>query len=276
MKNNHQHTLLAAALVSALAAATTAQAADATAATTPATTAPAASNDDAWKFGVTVPLWAPEINGNVTTLGRVTDVNVNFSELKSHLDSSVSLSLNAQKDKFGLFGNVGYMKFTGGGGDPLGGHTDWMLRFAVANAGLSYQLIRTETEHPFILTGTAGTRFWYTSTDIYHRDSTNTRDFHKYNNLNLFDAVIGLRATQYITQKLHVDVAGDYGGFNCSHDVDTTWSASGMLTYDFTMWFSLSGGYQALGLKESDGTGASKNGVNITFSGIAAALAFKF
>jgi hypothetical protein len=34
---------------------------------------------DAWQFGVTVPLWAPQINGNVTVQGRQQDVNVNFT-----------------------------------------------------------------------------------------------------------------------------------------------------------------------------------------------------
>ncbi len=241
----------------------------------PAMAPVAATDADAWRFGVTVPLWAPQINGSATLMGRHSDVNVNFSQLQDHLDASFSLALNAQKGRFGMFGNVGYMKFSGGFGDELGGHTDWELKFLVANAGASYLLVKTENEHPFILTGTAGVRFWYTSTDLGHHDSENTRDFHGYHNENIFDPVLGLRASQFITRKLHLDVAADGGGFNLSHETDWTWSASGMLTYDFCKNFSLSAGYQALALNESTG-GNSANGVNLIFSGVAGALTFKF
>jgi hypothetical protein len=283
MKTNHQQNLLAAALTCALAATVTtaAQADDTVAVPTPPPAtdpalAPVATGVDGWKFGVTVPIWAPQINGTATLKGRQTDVNVNFNQLREHLDASFSLALNAQKDKFGLFANVGYMKFSGGSGDALGGHTDWMLKFAVANAGASYLLVKTENEHPFLLTGTAGVRFWYFSETIDHHDASNTRDFQGYGNQNLFDPVLGLRATQYITQKLHLDVAGDGGGFNLSHDTDWTWSASAMLTYDFAKWFSASVGYQALALNESEGSGTSKKGVDLIFSGVAGALTFKF
>ncbi|HTL72120.1 MAG TPA: hypothetical protein VL863_02360 [bacterium] len=281
----HQQNLLATALTCALAATVTSARADDTVAmpadtstNTPAATAEMtpAADPNAWKFGVTLPLWAPQINGSATVKGRHSDVNVNFSELQDHLDASFSLALAAQKGKFGLFGNVGYMKFDGGFSDALGGHTDWTLKFLVANAGGSYQLIKTENEHPFILTGTAGVRFWYTSTDLGHRDALNTRDFHGYGNQTLFDPVLGLRASQYLTQKLHLDVAADGGGFNISHDTDWTWSASGMVTYDFAKWFSASVGYQALALNESNGSGTGKNGVNLIFSGVAGALTFKF
>lgn len=283
MKTIRNQNLLAAAFTCALAAtaATTARADDmaTTPATTPITTAelaPATTDPDAWKFGVTLPIWAPQINGTATLMGRQTDVNVNFSQLRSHLDASFSLALNAQKGRFGMFGNVGYMKFSGSTGDALGGHTDWGLKFVVANAGASYLLLKTENEHPFLLTGTAGVRFWYLSTDLDHRDAANVRDFHGYGNQNLFDPVLGLRASQYLTKKLHIDVAADGGGFNLSHDTDWTWSASGMLTYDFAKWFSASAGYQALALNESEGSGASKKGVDLIFSGVAGALTFKF
>jgi hypothetical protein len=249
--------------------------ADSTSASSPAM-APGAADADAWQFGVTLPLWAPEINGNVTLRGRQMDANVNYSELKDHLDASFALALSAQKGKFGLFGNVGYMKFDGGMGDAIGGHSDWMLKFLVANAGMSYQLVKTESEHPFFLAATAGVRFWYTSTDLEHHDFNGKRDFHGYDNMNLFDPVLGLRASQYFTKKLHLDVAGDGGGFNLSHDTDWTWSASAMLTYDFAKWFSLSAGYQALAVDESTGSGKSEKGLNLIFSGAAAAATFKF
>ena len=94
--------------------------------------------------------------------------------------------------------------------------------------------------------------------------------------MDLAQPVIGVRATQYLTSKLHLDIAGDGGGFDVNNSTDWTWSTSGMLSYDFTKWFTLSAGYQALAIDESNGTGASQKGVNLVFQGVAAALTFKF
>lgn len=284
MKTNQSH-LVAAALTCALASTITAARAD-DAMSVPTPTSPEvappvpaltpAEDPNPWQFGVTVPLWAPAIDGTVTARGRQVDANVSFSELKDHLDASFSLAANVQKGKFGMFGNVGYMKFDGSRGDSIGGHTDWTLKFLVANSGLSYQLLKTDWERTFLLTGTVGVRFWYVSTDLDHHDGFGTRDFHGYNNMNLFDPVIGLRATQYLTKKLHLDVAGDGGGFNISYDTDWTWSVSGMLSYDFCKNFTLSAGYQALSLDVSNGSGSNKNGVNLIFNGVAIGATFKF
>ncbi len=249
---------------------------DMTAATTPMPAPIAAVGEDPWQFGVTVPLWAPQINGNVTVLGHQQNVDVSFNELRDHLDASFALGLNAQKGKFGMFGNVGYMKFSGGFNDKLGGNFSADLKFVVANGGVSYLLVQTGEKHPFTLAATAGLRYWYASTDLDHHDAFGHRDFHGYINWNVWDPVIGLQASQSITKKLHLDVAGDGGGFNINNDTDWTWSASGMLTYDFCKHFTLSAGYEAVALDESKGSGSSKNGVNLIFNGALVNLTFKF
>ncbi len=282
MKINRTQNLLAAAFTCALASVTVARA-DGTTATPTATTAPAMAapatmaDPDAWNFEMTLPLWAPQVNGNATVRGRTADVNVNFSELKSHLDNVLSLAAEAHKGKWGFFGDVGYMKFSGGFFDRLGGHTEAQLKFLIANGGVSYELVKTENEHPFILEGTAGVRYWYAATELSHRDASNTRDFSGGNTLNIVDPVLGLRASQYITSKLHLDVAGDGGGFDVNHSRDWTWSAEAMLAYDFTKWFTLSAGYSAVALDESNcSSGTSEKGLNLIFSGIEADLSFKF
>src|SRR5882757_7651782 len=236
MKTTHIQSLIATALVGALASVVTTARADDTVATpvatptaapiaSPAMDSTAATDADSWLFGVTVPLWAPQINGNATVKGHTADVNVNFSELKDHLDASFSLALNAQKGKFGVFGNFGYMKFSGGFNDRFGGNVSAQLKFVLANAGVSYQLVKTESEHPFILAGTVGVRYWYADTTLTHTDFNGNRDWRGGNVYDIYDPVIGLRFSQFITQKLHLDIAGDGGGFNLNNDTDWTWSA---------------------------------------------------
>lgn len=275
----HTQNLLAAAFACALASTVTARADDAaiTSTTAPAMAPATKPNPDAWDFEMTLPLWAPQVNGNATVRGRTADVNVNFSELKSHLDNVLSLAAEAHQGKFGIFGDVGYMKFSGGFFDRLGGHTQAQLKFMIANGGLSYEIFKTENEHPFILEGTAGVRYWYAATELSHRDATDTRDFSGGNTLNIVDPVLGLRASQFITSKLHLDVQGDGGGFDLNHSTDWTWSAQAVLAYDFTKWFTLSAGYSAVALDESNGgSGTSEKGLNLIFSGIEADLTFKF
>ena len=279
MKTTSPQNLIAAALTCALAATAATARADDTAASSAATMAPASANADDWKFAATLPLWAVAINGNATVRGQQANVNVNNAELRDKLDCSVGLALQAQKGKFGIFGNFGYMKFSGGMPEPKGGQLDASLKFLMANAGVSYLLLKTGEEHPFMLAATAGVRYWYVATDLTYRDGTGTFVYNGGNSMDVIDPVLGLRASQYLTKKLHLDVSGDGGGFNINHSTDWTWSVAGMVSYDFTQWFTLSAGYQAVALDESTGSGTGKNGekgVNLIFSGFAAGLTFKF
>ena len=261
--------LLVPIVTCALALVPTARAQDATA-TTPATTpmaAQAAAPEEApWRVGVIVPLWAPQVNGNVTVLGHQENVDISFNTLREHLDASFALGLDVGKGKFDVYGDVGYMKFSAGGGDASAD-----LKFIIADGGLSYVLVNTGEEHPFILAGTAGVRYWYTDTSIRLGGDFNGGQIRR-----LADPVIGLRASQYLTRKLHLDFSGDFGGFDINNDTDWTWSAAGVVTYDFAKWFSLSAGYKALALDESKGSGDSKKGIDFIFNGVLVLAQFKF
>ena len=238
-------------------------------------------DEDAWLFGVTIPLWAPKIDGNVTLLGHKENVNVSFNQLREHLDASFSLAVDARKGKFDLFGDVGYMRFSADQKFP-DGHVKATvgLKFLVSDAGVGYTLVKTESEHPFILEGTAGVRYWYASLPVtFKDDNTGTNLLSGSKTWNIVDPVIGLRASQYLTSKLHLDLAGDGGGFNLNNSTDWTWSATGVLTYDFCKYFSLSAGYKALALDESKGSGVGrggKEGADLVFQGALVALNFSF
>ncbi|HXI71370.1 MAG TPA: hypothetical protein VNN22_13520 [Verrucomicrobiae bacterium] len=288
MKTKHQQNLLATALIGALASVITTARADDTG-TTPASIPTAAEvasptmaptdtmDEEPWQFGVIVPLWAPQINGNATIRGVQRDVDISFDQLKDHLDASFALGLQAQKGKFGIFGDVGYMKFSGDVKARTGAKANFGLEFVLADAGISYVLVKTISDCPFTLQGTLGLRYWYTRTTLLIKDSGGNVLLNGSNYQNLEDPVIGLRASQYFTKKFHLDLAGDIGGFGMSDSQATLdWSATGMATYDFVKWFSLSAGYKAVGLDASKGSGEHKNGVNVIFNGALIAATFKF
>ena len=226
------------------------------------------TDTDAWKFGVTVPAFFPGINGDVKVHGHQENTDVNNAQLRNHLDSSVGIALKASWNKYGLYTDVGYMKFSGNPSPER----NYSLKFVVGNVGASYLLYKQGDELPFILTGTAGIRYWYTASSIDLFDRNGIKIFNGGNDRGIVQPDIGLRATQYIIQKLHVDVAGDIGGFGCNNNVDQTWGASAYLSYDFTKWFTLSAGFKALSINEQD----SVNSITETFYGFAAAATFTF
>lgn len=282
MKNKTTSAMRLLLAAAALAGATSlAKAQDNTATTTmtpansPMTAPDATPAEDKWQFGVSVPLWAPQINGDATIRGHQQNVDVSFSQLKDHLDASFALGLNANKGKFGMFGNVGYMKFSGGNASK-----NDELKFLIMNGGVSYLLFKTGTEHPFVLAGTAGIRYFYVENSLGVAPGVlppPLRDgFTGSKTWDVVDPVIGLRGSQYLTRKFHLDFSGDGGGFDLNNDTDWTWSATGVLAYDFAKWFTLSAGYSALALDESNGSGRSKNGVDLIFNGVVANLTFKF
>jgi hypothetical protein len=263
--------------------ATNAPAADASITTAPAISSSStdslkpAMDENAWKFGLTVPLWAPQIDGNVTVRGHQENVNVSFNTLRDHLDAVFSTAFEAHKGKFSVYGDVGYMKFSVSQ-SFADGHVKSSagLKFLYSDLAGGYQLIKTESEHPFILEGTAGVRYWYASMPVRFKDDLGNTLFSGSKTWNLVDPVLGFRGSQYFTQKFHLDFQGDGGGFNISHNTDWTWSARAELSYDFAKWFSLSAGYQALALDESENKTNGKNGLNLIFNGVLVELNFRF
>jgi hypothetical protein len=285
----NQH-LIAAVLIGALASeSAVARADDAVAtpstasATTPATDASSADtlkpamDEDAWQFGLGIPLWAPQINGNSTIRGNQRNVNVSYKTLRQHLDAVFSMAVEARKGKFDFYGDVGYMKFSFDD-FSLGGQANaWTgLKFLVADAGMGYLLVKTDSEHPLLLEATAGVRYWYVSDDLTLTYPIGNAFLRGSKTWNVVDPVLGFRGSQFFTRKFHLDFAADGGGFDINHNTDWTWSATGVLTYDFARWFSLSAGYKAVALDESENKTNGKNGVNFIFHGALVAATFNF
>jgi hypothetical protein len=267
--------------------ATNAPAADASTTTAPATSSSSADSlkpamdENAWRFGLTLPLWASGIDGNVTVAGHQQTVNVGFSTLKDHLDAVFSMAAEAHKGKFSIYGDVGYMKFSVSsshvGPDGHVHVNSWAgLKFLYSDLAGGYQLIKTESEHPFILEGTVGVRYWYASMPITISGPLGNTLFAGSQTWNLVDPVLGFRGSQYFTQKFHLDFQGDGGGFNISHNTDWTWMANVALSYDFAKWFTLSAGYQAMALDESENKAKGATGVNLIFNGVLMELNIRF
>ena len=235
-----------------------------------------ATGDD-WRFGLTAPLWFPQINGDATVRGNQRNVNITYSTLREHLDTVFALALEAHKDKFSIYGDVGYMKFSAGANGPKGVvNSSLGLKFLYSDLVGGYQLVHTGTDRPFILEGTLGVRYWYASLPLTVSDPFGNTVQAYANTWNIVDPVLGFRGQQYFTKKFHLDFQGDGGGFDLNHSSDWTWAANATLSYDFARWFTLSAGYQALALDESENKANGANGVNFIFHGVLVELNFFF
>lgn len=233
--------------------------------------------EDPWRFSATLPVWAPGIDGDVTVRGQTADLSVGFDDLKDHLDAALSLGFEVRKERFGFYGGFGYMKFSGDASGRRGSDADAELKFLVAEGGIAYRLTKVGDTHPFILEAIAGVRYWYVKTELKITGPGGGILLDNDSSHNLLDPIIGLRGSQYLAEKWHLDFQADIGGFGISNDSsDLDWSAAGLVTWDAKRWLSLSAGYKALATDVEDGSGNSKKGVDIVMHGLLLTAQFKF
>ena len=231
---------------------------------------------DRWHFITAPHLWAAGIDGNVTVKGIKTDVDIGFDEIRDHLQGAFMTYLELRKRKFGFYVNPMYLKLTGGDTTFDGGDADFEQQLWVVEFGGFYNILTLGEDKPMDLDLIVGGRYWNNHTDVDLSgpvigtvSSANTDD--------VIDPLIGLRANQYITKRLSWSLRGDIGGFGVSdHSSDFSWQGMGMLGYDLSKRFSIWGGYRALALDKENGSGANKQGLDITLHGPILGLQARF
>lgn len=206
------------------------------------------------------------------------DSVIGFSDLADQLDASASVAVGARKGALGVFGSVGYLKFAADADLPGGGVTEAESEFTVADLAVSYVVYKGDSERPLVLEVLGGARYIGLTNSIEIRNGAGNLLFGRENTHDLIDPIIGFRGTKGLTDKLHLDFAADVGGFDLSESQsELHWSAISLLSYDFTDWFTLSGGYKILAVDASnDKVGARELGVDVKLSGAIISATFKF
>lgn len=126
--------------------------------------------EDPWKFNLAVPMWLAATSGTIGLDGVNSHIYMGADTLIKHLDMTASLSAEARKGRFGVYGDFMYVKasdavYPSGLISKADIHLDqWM-----ADLELSYRLIEGPKGYLDIR---AGVRY----TDIYNALITNTNN----------------------------------------------------------------------------------------------------
>jgi hypothetical protein len=112
-----------------------------------------------WEFNLTPYLWATGIEGNAGIRGHAAPVDASFIDILKHLDGGLMAAAEARKDRFGIIGEVLYVRLSHSESRPdrLITHTDLDLHQLMTDLGLEYRVIQAR-QGTFDLVAAA--RYW--------------------------------------------------------------------------------------------------------------------
>jgi hypothetical protein len=79
-----------------------------------ATAPPSITDDDHWHLNIGMPGWFAFLSGDIGLHGATSDVNVDFGQIITHVAGIASISAEARKGRFGLYGDLLYMSLSAG------------------------------------------------------------------------------------------------------------------------------------------------------------------
>jgi hypothetical protein len=244
---------------------------------------PRDSHDDSWKFTVAPYLWALNLNGSVQVRGQRAPVSENFGDILSDLNWAGMLWLEADKGKWGVFGNLLYASLSQGASDRyISAHVN--VNFQLYSAGLSYELYRAclcssgcgqPGDSTLAIVPYIGAR--YTAADTQLKVNTPFGNIRGSNNKSWTDPIIGARFNFDLTKSWQLTFAGDVGGTNVTSDY--SYNVMGLIGFKpqtilkSTTWYL---GYRLLDQKYTYGASSNYFMWDMKLKGPMAGVAFTF
>lgn len=232
-----------------------------------------------WRVDLNSWLWMFSVSGDIGAGPVTADVDASFWDILDKSDSFIAFSgrLEVGYERVAGFVDGSYVKLdVDDASGPLGlGSIDVTAEIGIVDFGMMYRVTAWESAVS-ARTGSldvyAGARYFSVEVELEPRrvaSRTSDRDW--------FDPIIGVKVRHPLTKRLHLNAWGDIGGFGVESDL--TWSATGVLGYDFEL-FSLPvtvyGGYRAIGWDYSDGSGRSEFEWDVIVHGPTLGLQIRF
>lgn len=235
--------------------------------------------DDAWRFTVAPYLWALNMNGTVHIKTAHAHVNQTFNDILNEMNWAGMLWVEANKDKFGVFGNALYASLSQSASAGLfSAHVN--NNFGLYSAGVSYEIYKKcfcqETcESDLIIEPYLG--FRHTVSNIQLTLNTPLGNVRKSKNEAWTDPIVGARFRIDMTKAWTVTLAGDVGGTNTNNHY--SYNVLGLLGYKpqtimkYTTWYL---GYRLLDQHYVTGVTSNYYNWNMKLFGPIASVAFNF
>jgi len=215
--------------------------------------------EDAFRLEFNTWIWVTSIDGTLGKDNVSADVDASFSDILDASDSIMAFSgrLELGYGRIGAYIDAVYQDL---GFDDMSGprgraRVDVELRQTIIDFGLMYRLGEWEpsgeaAKNPrkITLDAYAGGRYTDVELRFDPRDlpsRTGSKDW--------LDPIVGAKLVAPIAERWHLAVNGDIGGFGVESDL--TWSATGVIGYNFTLFdvpSTVSAGYRAIGWDYSD------------------------
>jgi hypothetical protein len=102
---------------------------------------PAITDNDHWYFNIGMPGWFAFISGDIGLHGFTSNVNVDFGQIITHVAGIASISAEARKGRFGVYGDFLYMSLSAGiYGDGLVKKANLTLDSYIADGEVYYRV----------------------------------------------------------------------------------------------------------------------------------------
>jgi hypothetical protein len=103
---------------------------------------PTITDDDHWHFNIGMPGWIAFISGDIGLHGVTSNVGVDFGQVVTHVAGIASISAEARKGRFGVYGDLLYMSLSAGiYGDRLVKKANLTVDSYIADGEIYYRVL---------------------------------------------------------------------------------------------------------------------------------------
>jgi len=228
------------------------------------------ANGSEWTFSVSPYLWAAGIEGKSGTLPGLppADIDQNFSDIFDDLDFAGMLLGTARKGRFGISGNVQYVKTTATSNDlaPLFSSEELISKSLIFDALAEYAVFQTDRS---VVRVSGGARLWSVDTELRLAAGVLAGRTISHDEMWL-DPVVGVNGSTDVAANVFLTGWGFVGGFGAGSDVMADLFAG--IGYRFTDRISATAGYRWMKVDREDGDFL----YDVRQEGIIAGLTFLF
>jgi hypothetical protein len=230
-----------------------------------------------WEFYFSPYLWLAGLEGTIDARGNSTDFDADPSDILDKLNIAAMAETEAHRGRFIALLDLFYADLeyeTDVAVGPFRRSSDSEVYEIIADARIGYRVYQGHVplqwgpragDVAFDLL--PGVRYWWLRTEVEVQGPLiGKRSFDE--KTDWVDAVVGGRLRLALSERVGISLAADYGGFGWGSSSDPTWAFLGVLRYQASERWTLSGGWRSI---ETD-----KDQIDATMDGAILGATYRF